>query len=144
MKYRLEIDIDLPRDKVIELFDNVDNLKHWQPELVSFSHLSGTPGQVGAKSRLLYNMGGREMEMIETILERNLPDTFFGTYEIEGIWNQIDNRFIVLNDRKTRWQLDSEFRGGGIMKIMIWLMPGMFKKQSFKYMQQFKAFAEAA
>lgn len=144
MKYRLEIDIDLPRDKVIELFDNVDNLKHWQPELVSFSHLSGTPGQVGAKSRLLYNMGGREMEMIETILVRNLPDTFSGTYEIKGIWNQIDNRFVAVSDSKTHWQFDSEFRGGGMMKIMIWLMPGMFKKQSFKYMQQFKAFAEAA
>ena len=144
MKFRLEIDINLPRNKVVSLFDNVDNLKHWQPELVSFSHLRGTPGQIGAQSALRYNMGGKECELIETITARNLPDEFSGTYEMKGVWNKIENRFVVVNDQQTRWIADNEFRCGGFMKVLGWLMPGMFKKQSFKYMQQFKAFAESA
>ena len=67
MKYKLEIEIDLPRKKVIDLFDNPDNMRHWQEGFVSFEPLSGTPGQVGAKSRLKYIMGKRDIEMVETI-----------------------------------------------------------------------------
>ena len=142
MKYRLEIDIDLPRSRVIELFDNPDNLKHWQPELVSFSHRSGTAGQVGAQSILRYNMGGRECDMIETITVRKLPDEFSGTYEMKGIWNKIENRFVELGPNQTRWIVDNEFRCTGLLKLMAWLMPGMFRKQSLKFMQQFKSFAQ--
>ena len=142
MKFQLEIDINLPREQVIALFDNVENLKHWQPDLVSFEHLSGTPGQVGARSRLRYKMGKRDVELIETITVRQLPDIFAGTYKTEGVWNLIENRFVAVNARQTRWLTDNEFRCHGIVKILSWLMPSMFKKQSFKFMQQFKAFAE--
>lgn len=45
MKYKLDIIINKPVDEVIKLFDNPDNLKKWQPELVSFEHLSGEEGQ---------------------------------------------------------------------------------------------------
>ncbi|MFZ5843881.1 MAG: SRPBCC family protein [Pseudomonadota bacterium] len=142
MKCRLEIDIDLPRERVIALFDDPANLKRWQPELLSFEHLSGEPGQVGAKSRLRYQMGKREVELIETIIERRLPDVFSGSYETKGMWNGIENRFVELDNGHTRWIADNEFRGSGLLKLLIWLMPGAFKKQSFKYMQQFKTFAE--
>ena len=57
MKYSTEIEINLPLKKVIELFDNSENLKKWMPDLVSFEHLSGEPGQVGAKSKMRYQMG---------------------------------------------------------------------------------------
>lgn len=142
MKYRLEIDINQPRSKVIELFDDPDNLKHWQPGFISFSHRSGTPGEVGAQSTLRYNMGGSECEMIETITARRLPDEFSGTYETKGVWNKIENRFVELGPNQTRWIADNEFRCAGFVKLLGWLMPGMFKKQSRKFMQQFKVFAE--
>ena len=48
MKYTLEILIDQPREKVVELFDNPDNMKHWQEGFVSLTHISGTPGEIGA------------------------------------------------------------------------------------------------
>ena len=57
MKYTVDIIIDLPRPKVVTLFDNPDNMHKWQPDLVSFDHLSGDPGQPGAKSKLHYKMG---------------------------------------------------------------------------------------
>lgn len=81
MKYTNEVIINAPVNRVIELFDNADNMKEWQPGLVSFEHLSGTPGQVGAKSKLKYKMGNREIEMIETITVKNLPEEFSGTVE---------------------------------------------------------------
>lgn len=143
MQYTNEVIINLPVDKVVELFDNPDNMKYWQPGLVSFENISGTPGQAGAKSRLRYKMGKREIEMIETITIRNLPDEFSGTYETQNVYNIQVNRFVPIDERRTRYISESEFRFGGIMKLFAWLMPGAFKKQSQKYMDMFKEFAES-
>ena len=142
MKYSTEIEIDRPIGKVIELFDNADNLKKWMEGLQSFEHISGTPGQPGAKSRLKFKMGKREMEMIETITTRNLPDEFSGTYEANGAYNIVKNRFIKLSDTRTKYITEHEFQFNGFMKIIAFLMPGAFKKQSMKYMVAFKSFAE--
>lgn len=144
MKYTCEILIDLPREKVIELFDNPDNLGKWQPELQSFEHISGEPGEVGAKSRLLYKMGKRNVEMIETIHVRDLPDQFDGSYEANGVYNIVKNRFEVVDENTTRWITEQEFQFRGMMKLMAWLMPGAFKKQSMLYLRRFKEFAESA
>ncbi len=142
MKYTCEIEINLPREKVIELFDNPDNMRFWQPGFISFTPLSGTPGREGAKSRLMYKMGKREVEMIETITKRNLPEEFNGIYEAKGVFNVVNNRFVVLSPDKTKWMSESEFQLSGIMRLFGFLMPGAFKKQSYKYLVHFKEFAE--
>jgi len=144
MKYTTTINIRQARDKVIALFDSVDNMYKWQPGLISFDHLSGDPGREGAKSRLTYKMGKREVEMIETITRRNFPDEFSGTYEARGVWNKQVNYFEAIDENSTRWTSVSEFRCSGFMKIMCWLMPGAFKKQTLKLMNHFKEFAEGA
>ncbi|NQU48785.1 MAG: SRPBCC family protein [Planctomycetes bacterium] len=109
MKYSLQIDIALPRARVIELFDNPDNMSCWQPGLVSYEHLSGDPGQVDAKAKLVYKMGKRDID-----------------------------------ENNTRWDFFTEFKLSGFLKIMGWIMPWGFKKQSFKFMKLFKEFAEKA
>lgn len=144
MKYSSEIEINLPVKKVVELFDNPDNLKHWQPGLQSFQHLSGTPGEPGAKSKLHFKMGKRDIEMIETITVRNLPEEFSGTYEAKGVWNEVKNHFIPLDENRTLYRCENEFQFSGFMKIIGFLMPGAFKKESMKYLVQFKEFAEKA
>ena len=143
MKYANEIEIKLPRQKVIELFDNPDNMPKWQEGFVSFEPQSGKPGEEGSTAKLNYKMGKREVEMIETITKRNLPDEFNGTYEAKGVFNIVNNSFIVLDKNKTKWVSENEFQFKGFMKIIAFLMPGAFKKQSFKYMKDFKKFAES-
>lgn len=142
MIYTVEIDIDLPRDRVIELFDSPENLFKWQKGLLSFDHISGEPGQPGAKSKLVFKMGKRTIEMIETVTERNLPDEFNGTYDAKGVYNIVKNRFTDLGPDKTHWESECEFQFSGFMKVVAFFMKGAFAKQSLKYMQDFKAFAE--
>jgi len=144
MKYTNEIIINLPISRVIELFDNPDNLKHWMPGLISFEHLSGTPGQPGAKSKVKFKMGKREMEMAETIVVRDLPHEFSGTYEHQGVYNYVKNLFTDVGNGTTKYVTENEFKMSGIMKVVGWLMPGAFKKQSQKYLELFKQFAENA
>lgn len=143
MKYTIDIEIEKPIEKVIQLFDNPDNLKKWMEGLQSFEHISGTPGQPGAKSRLFFKMGSREIEMIETVTVRNLPDEYSGTYDAKGVFNIVKNKFEKLTDSRTKYITENEFQFKGFMKIIAFLMPGAFKKQSFKYLQDFKNFAES-
>lgn len=144
MRYTLETIIDLPRARVIELFDSFDNLEKWQEGLISHEHLSGEPGQPGAKTKLLYDMGKRHLEMIETIITRDLPHEFSGAYDAKGVHNIVRNYFHDQGDT-TRWVLDSEFRFHGMMRLMSIFMPSsMFKKQTRQTMAAFKQFAEGA
>ncbi|MCB2219736.1 MAG: SRPBCC family protein [Bacteroidetes bacterium] len=143
MKYSTTIDIDLPRSRVIELFDNPDNMAKWQPELIHFKHLNGEPRSEGAQTKLRYKMGQREVEMIETITRRNLPEEFSGTYEAKGVWNMQVNFFEELGEKATLWRSESEFRFKGFMKLIAFFMPGSFKKQTYLQMKRFKEFAES-
>ncbi|NVJ67492.1 MAG: SRPBCC family protein [Gammaproteobacteria bacterium] len=139
----LYIDINKPIDQVIELFDSFENLKQWQPELVSYEHLSGVSGQPGAKTQLVYKMGKRECPMIETVLERDLPEKFSGTYETPGMTNHIENRFEALDDNKTRWHSRVDYQMTSIpMKILGFFMKKSFYKQSYIFMERFRDFAE--
>jgi hypothetical protein len=58
------------------------------------------------------------------------------------VWNEVKNRFEETASGTTIWYTQNEFRFEGFMKLMAMLMPGAFKRQSFKYMKLFKSFAE--
>ncbi|HNO23193.1 MAG TPA: hypothetical protein PKK94_09455, partial [Leptospiraceae bacterium] len=77
-----------------------------------------------------------------TVTVRNLPDEFSGTYEVKNVFNIVKNRFIALSENKTKYISESEFQFKGFMRIIAFFMPGAFKKQSQKYLQLFKEFAE--
>src|SRR5690606_1913628 len=142
MKFTTETDINKPIDKVIELFDNADKMSKWMEGLQSFEHISGTPGQPAAKSKLKFKMGKRDIEMIETITVRNFPDEFSGIYEAKGVNNIVINKFVKVSEDKTKYITENEFQFKGFMKIIGFLMPNAFKKQSIKYLNDFKKFAE--
>ncbi|MCY4465022.1 MAG: SRPBCC family protein [Chloroflexi bacterium] len=144
MRYTEEIIINLPRERVIELFDSFENLKQWQEGLVEIEHLSGEPGTPGAQTRLLYDMGKRKLEMIETITTRNMPDEFSGAYDAKGVYNIVRNTFHPQGET-TRWNMDCEFQFRGFMRIMAFFMrQRTFRKQTRKGMESFKIFAEGA
>jgi hypothetical protein len=141
--FTIEIEIDLPRARVIELFDNPDNLFKWQNGLQSFEHISGEPGQPEARSKLVFQIGKNTIELFETIIERKLPDEFNGRYEWSGGQNTLRNRFIELGPNRTKWECTCEYQFRGIMmKLMAFFFPGMFRKQNLDFMQNFKTFAE--
>ena len=144
MKYQLEIEIQKPRDAVLELFDDPSNMKKWQPSLLEYRHLSGEQGQPGAKSEQVHKLGKRDVTMIETITKRNLPDELSATYEVKNCFNFVHNTFEELSATSTKWIVRTEFTFQGYMKIMAFLMPGAFKKETRKHMELFKNYAESA
>ena len=143
MQYVVDTVIDKPLDEVIALFDSTDNLKEWLEGLEKFEHIEGTPGEMGAKSRLTFKMGDKDLVMVETITSKNLPDEFTGTYEMEGVFNTIQTRFEGTGANQTRMTMDSAFEFQSLpMKIMAFFAPFIFKKQTRKNLEAFRAFAE--
>jgi len=144
MKFTCSVVIAKNRDDVVHLFDNPDNLQHWQDGFISLKHSSGTPGKAGAQSTIRYDIRGKKMDMLETVTKRNPPEEFHGTYEGDFGKNTMHNYFDVLGPESTRWRSELEYleMNGFIMKTMAFLMPSIFKKQTQKWMDQFKAFAE--
>ena len=81
MKFSCSVKINAPREKVVEMFKNPENLKQWQDGFISKTLISGEEMQTGAVSEMMYKMGKRNMAIIETITNSNFPDSFEGRYE---------------------------------------------------------------
>ena len=145
MEYTNEIIINAPIDRVVELFGNSDNMYKWMEGIVDHEHLEGTPGQEGAKMLMVFNMGGNQIEITETILAKDLPAVFDAKYESKFSTNIVQSGFEQVNETTTRQYSVTKIKPGNFMvRMMTWLSPNMFKKQSQKYMIDFKTFAESA
>lgn len=141
MKYTCEVWIDLPRDEVITLFDNTDNLFLWQQGLKSIDIISGTLGVGGLKSKLVYDRKGKEIVMVETVETFDFPGKMIAIYEAKNVWNKCVNIYEEY-DGKTLWQIESEFIASGLNRVMMLLGKSILMKQTLEDMNRFKIFAE--
>ena len=139
MKFDCKVHINRPLSEVIELFMNPDNMSKWQDGFISFQHQQGVPGKIGATAIIKY----KRAELLETITHSDLPQAYHGTYE--GSWgkNTMENYFTEINNQTT-WESKIDYieMNGLMMKIMGKLMPGIFRKQTQKFMDNFKSFVE--
>lgn len=145
MKFTCTTEINLPVNKVVDLYSNTDNLSKWQDGFVSKELISGNAGQPNAKSRILMTFRNKKMELIETIQSNNLPSQITALYEHEHMINTMTSRFQSINDNKTTFNIDIHYTSfiGFIPKLMSVIMPGVFKKQTQKMVDSFKTFAES-
>lgn len=143
MKLKTEVVIDADRLSVWKLFDDPDKLTRWQPMLDSFRHVSGTPGQPGAVSELIYDENGRKVTMTETITARREPDFVGGTYESAWGTAVIVNQFENTPDGRTRWVGHWNHRFNGARKMVAFLFRRSMRKRIEADMQRFRDFVES-
>jgi hypothetical protein len=145
MKYTCTIEINLPIDNVVKIWSDKTYFNQWQDGFQSIEVISGEAGTIGSKSKILLQHGKRKMELIETIISNNLPFNKKALYEHMHMTNTQLTIFEVVNKNKTRYISEVEYSkfNGIIPKLMSMVFSGMFKKQSQKWMNQFKAFAES-
>ena len=143
MLYTTEIIVKVPLDEFINKMDNIENMKHWQKGLIATEHLSGIPGELGSKLKLTYKFNGRKMDLIETITKSKFPYEFHATYTTKSMHSIQENYFSKTSEGYTKWISKNEFLPFNfMMRVMMFLMPNYFKKQSIPYMNDFKNFAE--
>ncbi|MFJ3516871.1 SRPBCC family protein [Streptomyces sp. NPDC090131] len=153
MKYTVSLEIALPREKVVQLLADPAQMPKWLRGLVLHEPLSGAHGQVGTTSRVVMQMGQRKMECTETITRREPTDLhgipkgsvvhFDREIVGEGMWSAVRDRLTEAGPETTLWASENEYRFSGLlMRLVGFLMPGAFRKQSLLHMRDFKAFAE--
>ena len=142
MKYTIDISINIPRERLIELFDNPDNLPKWQEGLKSFVQLEGKAGQEGSSSKMVYSGRKSDLVITETVIRRNFPDLYSVTYKSKGVYNEVVNHFSEPEPGQTIWKIINEFRFSGLMALMAPFMKSAFTSNTLLNMERFKAFAE--
>ena len=144
MKYTIELTLEKSRADVWQAFDNPDNMKNWQPSLKKFEPVSGTPGQPGAVSNLIYEENEREFTLTEEINLRDEPKRFDGVYKNEFSDSIVKNTFVEKGESETLWIVETEFKFKTLpMKIMGPLMKRNFARRTYRDMERFQEFVES-
>lgn len=103
--------------------------------------LEGTLNETGSKNKLIYT----KFEMTETVLENNLPHSFFAQYDHKHMSNTMKTNIEELSLNQTQISCNIEYTifRGFIIKILAKISPGFFKKQTDKWLIKFKQMVES-
>lgn len=144
MKFTCTVEIRRSREKVVALWNNPEYFKEWQDTFLRAESISGEPRKEGAITNLFLAQGKSEMLLKETIIKNDLPDRFIGLYEHKHMVNTMTSIFTSLDEESTRYVAEIHYTKfiGFMPKLMAFLVPWMFKKQTQKWLDQFKIFAE--
>ena len=142
MNYTVSNTINKPLEEVAAKFKEPEGALHWMEGLLKIEPVSGTPGEVGAKTNFHFLFKKKEMMMEETILEQNFPNQIKFAYQSPMGYNEVEIRFEKISDSSVKQINNSYFELKGFMKVMGLLFKGMYKKQSLIFMDGFKKYAE--
>lgn len=138
MKYTQTIILDSPVSKVFPWFSEHKYMQKWQADLEEYKTISGTPNNVGAITKLKFNMSDRPTIMQEEIMEVVSNKKYVASYTSNGIQNTTIAVFFDFDD-KTKIEFSSEFQFSGWFKLMELLKP-MFISQTKKNLKAFQEF----
>lgn len=145
MQINCSIEINKSRAEVVGLFQNRSQHHHWHQGLQSFELLKGKDWEVGTQHHIPFKVGRTKFVLLETITHNNLPSSIQMQVDTlgKGINNTMLNKFTELDSGKTFYEVDVVYTfTSWPMKLMAKLMPGMFKKQVQKMLEQFKVAIE--
>jgi uncharacterized membrane protein len=129
MKFELSIEIDQPPSVVYDFMMDPENLHLWLTNFVRMEHLSGEPGEPGAKAKHVYDERGRHVEMVETIISNVENQEMIADYESEYFDMRVSNYLEPKDDHKTLLSIVTEME----MKSFVMKLVGrLFKGQSEK------------
>ena len=144
MKFICTVVINKPKEKVANLFANPDFLGEYQDGFLKRVLISGKNGEEKTISKLYYKMGKGEMELTETVLKNDLPNSFSAFYLHKHTENTMTSTFSAIDDTTTKYEAEINYTAfkGFAVKMMKFLFPSMFKKQVQKWLNNFKIFVE--
>jgi len=140
MKFNCAIDINRSIKDVSDAFQDTEVMKVCQDGFIEIIHLSGEKGKKGATAKIIYE----RLELIETIIENDLPELFFAKYDHKHTSNTMKVSFKEISPVKTEYCTEIEYLEfkGTIVKLMAKIAPFFFKKQVMKWMKLFKLHLE--
>ena len=141
MKYQCSIHIPLPMETVAGLFQDPLKLSKWQEGFVALKPVEGELNENGSKIRLLYRLDGHVMDVMETVEENSLPNSFTAVYKSKDMQKRITSKFRTVDDETTRWDMDCELKFRGAKAIFSPFYRESVKRKASTEMARFKLFA---
>ena len=143
-KLIIEIEINSNLQKVVDTYVDLNSFSKWQNGFQSHQIIHGIYLQKDTKSKIIYKNRNNTIELIETILSNNLPNELEALYEHKHIINIATSKFIQINENRARLEYTVEILElrGFMIKIMSKLFPNMFRKQTKKWLENFKRLVE--
>lgn len=141
MKYTIETIIEKPLDQVTQLYNDPLNYIKWMPGIISHQITSGKNREAGSTSIFTFKMNGRDFILEETVLKNDLSE-IMAQYRSNGTVNTQITQFSAIDVHNTRYTVIESFQLKGWMKVIGFLMPEAFKKQTRRFVQAFKNFSE--
>ena len=143
MKMKFETEIDAGLGVVWTAYTNPENMTRCLENLVSHTHLSGEPGQPGAKSKLVFDENGKEVTLIETITERRDPDFLALTFNADHGITKVVNHFEIIDENKTRYTSWVRMSLNGFLRFIAIFIRGAIRKRTEGDMARFKLLVES-
>ena len=118
-------------------------MKHWQEGLISTEHISGVPKDIGSTMQLNYQFGSQKMKLTESVTHRENNASIHFNFDTKVMHNIQRNSFETIDKTTTKWICKNEFFPRSLSaRIMLLLLPKTFKKQTQKYLTNFKNYVE--
>lgn len=146
MRIDSSVIINAPLEKVAAYFADPQYLKDYQEGFLRKELVSGLDGEVGAVSAIYYQYGNDEMEIRETVLSNELPNSFFARYHHKHMDNTMQCNFVALSENQTRYDSVIEYTriNWVVPRLVSILFPNLMRKPPQKWMDNFKKLVEAA
>jgi hypothetical protein len=143
MKNIVEVEINVPQEKLAALLGDPSNSQEWMAGLESYKPLSGKPGQVGASYQLAFKNGKRLMVFTATTTKRDLPHELRISMDSAMVQIEAIATLTAVSPTQTKYTFEQNFHFKGLVnKIMGALVQGTIKNQQRKDVEGFKRFAE--
>lgn len=141
MKYTVEATINRPMSQVVKLYNDPSNYMKWMPGILSHQITSGSNREPGTESTFRFKMNGRDFTVEETIIKNDLTEIVAQFTSGSTVNNQV-TQFSKIDDATTFYKVNESFELKGFMKVIGFLMPSSFKKQTKQFVEAFKNFSE--
>ncbi|GAA3674125.1 polyketide cyclase/dehydrase/lipid transport protein [Lentzea atacamensis] len=139
MRFTSEIVLNKPIERVRVLTSDPAHVHQWQPDLLSITQHSETPGAAGSTATLTY----RKFTLEETVLAAT-ADERTSRYETRGMVHTITNRYTRIDDQRTKLVSDNEFQLSGLLKLGRRVLEKSLREQAERNLGNFKAFIDNA
>lgn len=143
-EYENRITIERTPEQVWTVFTDQERMGDWLDGFVRIENLSGNPMEVGSRWKLVFDMDGEVVELIEemTVIEPNRRFAF--NLETDPFSGTTDVR-LTPSGEHTELVATSTVIGRNIfMRAFMRIMKGYFEKQAQKSYDKLKVLAEAS
>ena len=142
MKSVVQLDIDVPRERLASLFADPTLSTKWMDDIQRYEPISGQPGAPGSTYRLVPKQG--DMVFVATVIANDLPNESRLRLDAGNVSVAVTARYVAIAAERSRLVSEEVFTFKGLVgKLGGFLARGAIHRAHRRHMEAFKRFAEA-